>query len=484
MEIFGVQISRAAPPKTKVRRYEGAGGGRRWNAAPVGSTAIADAHAARGPLAARARHFTQNSGIASKIVDELVSAIVGSGYHPQSLHVDPAIRKAIEDRFYFWERRADFNGRTTYTGLKAQAVRSWVIAGEAFIRMQFRNGSLALQLLDPEQIDPALTRDLGSGGRIVAGVEFDSDGQRVAYHIMRDAPGAPFASSRETSRVPADEIVHLFIPLSPGQVRGVSWFAPSLLKLHEYDQTCDAILIRTKVAACLSGFVVDAQGEGGPLNSGEADSAGRKEFELEPGVVFPLGENEDIRFNTVPDLGAETGDFLKLQQREISAGVGVTYELATGDLSGVNYSSIRAGTIDFRRRIDSLRLHYLVPLFLEPVWRKFLVTEALAGRLPADAILADFESASAVEFIPPGWSWIDPAKEIAADREAVAAGFKSRREVVASRGRDIDALDAEIALDRKKQKELGLSFGPATAAGNAVPLEKNSRDPSQVESED
>lgn len=456
--IFG----KAAPPQPATRRYEGAGGGRRWDSAPQRLSPISDAHSGRLPISARARHFTQNNGIAAKIAEELVSGIIGTGFGVQSMHPDKSTRKAIEDRFYYWQRRADFLGRTSLSGVYAQAARSWVIAGEAFIQFKNRNGAVALALLDPEQIDPALTRDLGGGARIVAGVEFDKDGQRVAYHVLRDSPGQPFAAIRESVRVPADEIIHLYIPLAPGQVRGVSWFAPVLLKLHEIDQTCDAILIRTKIAACLSGFVIDPEGTDGPLAGAQQTAPDKPELMIEPGVVFNLKPGEDVRFNDPPEIGAETVDFLKWQAREIAAGVGVTYEAATGDLSGVNYSSIRAGTIDFRRRIDTIRLNYLIPLVIDPTWRRFLLTEALAGRLPADAILRDFETASAVEFIPPGWSWIDPAKEIAADRDAVEAGFKSRREVVAARGRDIDALDAEIAADRQRAATIGIATGVKT----------------------
>jgi hypothetical protein len=36
--------------------------------------------------------------------------------------------------------------------------------------------------------------------------------------------------------------------LAPGQVRGVSWLAPALLRLHELDQYEDATLVRAKVA--------------------------------------------------------------------------------------------------------------------------------------------------------------------------------------------------------------------------------------------
>ena len=85
--------------------------------------------------------------------------------------------------------------------------------------------------------------------------------------------------------------------------------------------------------------------------------------------------------------------------------------------------------------------------FLRPFWRRWIDVQALAGTIPADpAGLADYH---AVRFVPPGWQWVDPAKEVAADVAAIEAGLKSREEVVAARGRDIDELDAERARDQE-----------------------------------
>lgn len=451
-------------PQGKTRAYEGAGGGRRWSDNAGSQSAIGDTLAARGPLAKRARHFTQNSPVAAKAAEEIPSAIVGAGFSYQSLHPDESLREQIESAFRLWSRRADFDARTNLNGVLTQASRNWCVVGEAFIRFRMLGNRLALQMIDPEQIDPALTRDIGGGARIIAGIEFDSDGRRIAYHVLTDPPGQPFANVREPVRVPASEILHLYTPLWPGQVRGVSWFAPSLLKLKEFDELSDALTTKANIAARFAVFITDGLGEEFSAASSLNPEKEKKPIYMETGSIMELASGEDVRFPDLPRTGQEMIDLLRWQAREIAAGIGITYEMLTGDLSGVNYSSIRAGTIDFRRRIDALRKHTMEPQVLEPIWQRWLATEALSGRVSANAILRDFEAASAVEIIPPGWTWIDPQKEIAADRDAVDAGFKSRREVVATRGRDIDSLDAEIANDRERQDKFNLNFGGAVSA--------------------
>ena len=98
-------------------------------------------------------------------------------------------------------------------------------------------------------------RDIGGGARVRAGIEFNALGQRTAYWVMRDRPGDPLTSvRREPLRLPAADCLHLFKPLAAGQLRGITWLAPVLLRLHELDQFEDAALVKAKVAALFTGF--------------------------------------------------------------------------------------------------------------------------------------------------------------------------------------------------------------------------------------
>ena len=63
-----------------------------------------------------------------------------------------------------------------------------------------------------------------------------------------------------------------------------------------------------------------------------------------------------------------------------------------------------------------------------------------------------------VKWIPPGFAWVDPLKDIKAQVMAVRAGFKSRAEVVSEQGYDADAIDREIAADNARADELGLEY--------------------------
>jgi capsid protein len=62
---------------------------------------------------------------------------------------------------------------------------------------------------------------------------------------------------------------------------------------------------------------------------------------------------EDIKFSDPADVGGSHSEFLRTQFRVVAATIGITYEQLTGDLTGVNYSSNRAGMLEFRRRCES-----------------------------------------------------------------------------------------------------------------------------------
>jgi capsid protein len=96
---------------------------------------------------------------------------------------------------------------------------------------------LHIDLLDRYQVPLDLHRDISGRARIRAGIEFNGTGQRTAYWVMRDRPGDRLTSLRlEPLRIPAIDCIHLFKPLAAGQLRGITWLAPVLLRLHELDQ--------------------------------------------------------------------------------------------------------------------------------------------------------------------------------------------------------------------------------------------------------
>jgi lambda family phage portal protein len=443
------------------RSNDGAAGGRRWRGFIEQPSALLSIHADRAVILRRARALYANTAIGRSAVDGWVSALVGSGIKVQSSIADPTLRGRISAGFERWTDDADADDVTDFYGLQVLVATLLVRDGEAFVLMvPMTDGRLQLKVLDADQVDSSYTREsvAQNGNVIVQGVEIDARGRTVAYHVRKQNPGLPIVTGIETVRVPAEQMLHIFRRDTAGQLRGMSWLAPCLLKIRDYDDATDAQIMRQKVGALLAGVIVNPEGTGSPFE-GESSGNGVLDGGLEPGTLKVLSNpGQDVRFTTPPAIGADAIDFLKLELREIASALGLPASVLTGDLTEANFSSMRVGLIEFRRRAETLQHSVISFQLLRPVFRRWLALEIMAGRLQIPGFLRDPDSFMAMKAIPPHNAWLDPLKDVKAEREAIAGGLISRRESVASRGYDIEQVDQEIADDNERAKRLGLVF--------------------------
>jgi lambda family phage portal protein len=461
------------------RAYEGARIGRRtegWTVA--GTSANAEIGTALLRLRDRSRDLVRNNPYASKAVQAVVGNLVGTGILPRARSGDGDIDAAADRLWARFAESCDADGLTDFSGLQALAVRAMVESGECLVRIRERRieDGLAvpvqLQVLEPDHLDAGKTGDLADGGFVVQGVEFDALGRRRAYWLYPVHPGEVtlFRKSALASKpVPAAGVLHLFDRWRPGQVRGVPWFAPVVLKLRDLDEYDDAELVRKKIEACFAAFVTGADDEE-TLGTASIDADGRRVESFEPGMIEYLAPGKDVRFAS-PSAAGGYAEYMRVQLHAIAAGVGLTYELLTGDLSQVNYSSIRAGLIEFRRRMEALQWQLLVPGLCRPIWQRFVAAAQAQGSLPDRRIDA--------EWTAPRFEAVDPLKDIQADILAVRAGLMTLKEAIARQGYDPAQVLAEIGATNDELDALGIILDTdprkSTKTGAAKPL--NETDP-------
>lgn len=404
--------------------YNAASGSPRWGkqtmAAPVAQT-----HAAAHLTGTRAAFAVGNIPLAASLADVYRDAL-----YPDT----PTIQLATRSREV--ERAA-----ALFFASISASVRTLILSqfrtGEGLARMRAtRGGALRIDVLNNEQLDRSVNRELENGGRIVQGVEEDAHGEVVAYWILPDAPDQLSIMIVPARRIPADDIIFLFDQKFPGQRRGISELAPVMPRLHEYEKLFDAMAARANTAALFGGFVTDASSTG--FTDAEA-RAPEADLTMEPGALRVLPVGTDIKFPTMPD-GGDAISLLKAMARDICAGVGIPYVLATGDLSDTNYSSGKLGIESFKRRIKAQRASLLVPLVLEPIFKRWALLRLLSGNLQADSF-------NDVSFLFPEFASIEPKREAEADLILLNAGLRSRKEIIAARGRDIEDVDSEITAD-------------------------------------
>jgi len=411
----------------------------------------------------RAAYYANNSAHGRAAVSALVSNIVGPGIVPSPQHPDPAIRQQLADRWARWTDAADFDGGTDFYGLQALAVRQMVETGESFAHLLMVPDDgpeipFQIRLLHPSQIPTEWPMALVNG-LVRGGIEFDRYGRRVSYLVLPFRPDDPlmaFATVGFTPiRLPADDVCHLFDPIEPGHIRGLSWFAPVLLALRELDEMANAALVGAKLRNLVCAALVDPEGNGAGLPGNVCDGA--LELSLEPGTILPFAPGRSIEFFD-PKESQNYGPFTREHLRAIAAGLGIPYELLTGDLSGVNYSSIRAGLVEFRKRLEHWQFNLVVFKLCRPAWDRFIKLAVLSGAIDARAYVRDRAAYHAVEWLPPRQTWVDPLKDAQAEVLAIDAGLMSRTSAIVARGLDPNRVRAEIANERKADAAANLDF--------------------------
>lgn len=418
-------------------------------------------------VAARAHDAVRNNPYAARIVDVWTANLVGTGI---TTSWQDAGHAAAWER---WSQSAecDVSGAGSLAAVQELAVRAMVQSGEALIwRVRAPANAanavgLQLMVLEGDRLDWTYTSVIG-GNRVIQGVEINDLGRPVAYHILRDSQdGTYLPITQGRVRVPAEDIIHLYRRRRPGQLRDVSWLAPILWSLRDLGEYDTALLRKAYVEACLALVV---SGDGADTVSGQdnanllRDASGRVIESIEPQMILYRDGPGEVA-TVSPSSGGSHLGYAKRTLEGAAVGTGLTYDQVSGDLTNANYSSLRAGKIEFRRHLEQLQYTLLVPVMCDRIAQWFHERGVETGILDAQK--------PGVRHVPPAPEMVDPAKDGAALLMLVRAGFISPQEVAGMLGSDYDRVIRDIAEANALADDLGLvldSDPRRTARGGAA----------------
>lgn len=420
----------------------------------------------------RSRQATRNDGYARGAIDKLTSNIVGAGMQPLSQADDPEFRRQVQALWLLWTDESDADHQQDWYGQQDQAARCWLEAGECFLRLRKRLAkdrlrvSLQVQILEPELCPHDYnSTNPRNGNKIKAGIELDPIGRRAAYYFYAQRPG-DFSdwTAGDYRRVDAADVLHLYRPLRPGQLRGLPHLTPALVRLRELDKFDDATLIRQQLAAMFVAFLKPATVDSGvtPLTGLEpeaTDASGRTPLGLQPGIFQELEPGEEVEFSDPPDVIAGYADFMRQQLFAACAALGVPYEVLTGDMSRVNDRTVRVILGEFRRWVQQLQHNNLAFQVCRPVWSAWLDRVYFDGSLNLPtAYLQDPLPWQRVQWQPQGWPYLHPVQDVEAQQAAIRAGFTSRSAAVSEQGYNAELIDAQQAEDNARADALKLHY--------------------------
>lgn len=455
------------------RAYEGAARTDGWLPRRAGSSANQDHAMDARELRIRSRALVQNVPYIAHGLRSLTANVIGTGITPNWAGADGDVLNTLWSR---WKDECDADGRLNLYGLQAAAYRAMQQDGEVLIRLRPRLKSdglavpLQLQLLEIDYLDADKNADLPTGGQIVNGIEYSPIGRIEAYWLLEQHPGDAGYRRAASRRIDAANIIHLFTPERPGQGRGFPRLSPVIARVRDLQLYEDAELNRKNLEARLSvlgsGNIDIAQSEAAALEG--ANATGTTTSLPSGGYLqMPAGQSFTV---VQPNAAPGYVDYVKYQLHLIAAGFGVTYEMMTGDVREVNFSSARVRLLDFRREAEVEQWSLLVPNLCDRICRAFEDAASLAGSIRR-ATYNFYHST-------PKWSYVDPLKDVSADRAEISAGLSSISEKLRQRGYKPADVFQELAEDIQTLKDLGI-LDALSGLRSALPLDV--RDPAPAD---
>lgn len=457
-------------PTLYKRRYDGALINR-LTADWVTSSTSADSEllSSLKQLRNRSRDLVRNNDYARGAVRTIVNNVVGKGISLQSQVkkrrnglMDEATNTNIESLWRDWnnQKYCHTGGKLCFADIERLVLRSIVESGEVLIRFVTKafDGSpvpLALEIIEADQLIDDYSNNCScvAGHEIRMGIELDQWKRPVAYWLHRHHPGDyQFGSSSvgdRLIRVPAEEILHLYVCDRPGQTRGIPWLHTAITRLRHVGGYEEAELVAARAQAAVMGFIESPE----PASNFADQQYGSNVKSLEPGGIETLAPGEKFVGFAPTRPGSGFDPFIKLMLRGVSTGLGMSYEALSRDLSQVNYSSARIGMLEDR---DSWRIlqGWLIRNLHQPLFERWLDLAVLAGSINLPSYEISPKMYAHPRWIARGWTWVDPAKEIDASMNAIRSGLSTLTTELGEAGLDIE----DVLSERRRELDYAASL--------------------------
>ena len=382
---------------------------------------------------------------------------------------DTRRNRLMEDAWRQWCRpdTCDVAGRLSFHGFEMMAAGSLPDSGECLIRivrqpMGRGRVPLALELIEAHQLDEdksGVSDRPGHEWRL--GVEINEWGRPTRYAILVRHPGDVELGlnrrgvEKKHVLVPAEDMIHIFMPERIGQNRGVPWLASVITTVHNLAKYEEAHWVKKRVQAAALGWIRTPDGD----LQGDAVENGQQLFNTEPGSWNILDPGQEP---VPPNFGPDDGQYdnvVRNLTRRFASGFGCSYETLSRDFSQTNYSSSRLSILEDRdhwRVVQSV----IIQQFHQRVFEEWLRAAMLVGDLPSPAF-DDYwirpERYNSPRWQARSWSWVDPQKELKAVELSRTLLLQSHSEQISEySGEQFEQVMAQIARENELKESLGL----------------------------
>ena len=412
---------------------------------------------------ARARDLERNSDIMNSVLGAYKRNVIGSGFQIQAKTSNAEINKELEQLWTKWckARNCDVTGQQSLNQmLRMAVVRKKVDGGILFVKRYTKEGMIpfSLQMIEVDELDNTQVAPSDNSNRVVGGIEYNEYNRPVGYWVKQyTIDGYTIA---DTKFIKADDVIFYFSKKRPSQIREMSDMSQTATRIRDTNEFMTAVSVKQRIEACLSVFIkkqlpVTGIGRAGGGTTERFSYEGKT---LTPGMIKELNAGDDVEVVNPTGQSADATSFVKLQQRLVGAGQGLSYEATSRDMSESNYSSARQGSIEDEMTFQEEK--ELILSILDEIYETFVISCVMSGAITKLSVKMFWDTKDdflSHEWIQPPKKWIDPLKESSATKTAMNTGVKTYKQICAENGSDWRTQLEDIAEVQGYAEELGIS---------------------------
>lgn len=389
---------------------------------------------------ARARDLERNSDVMNSVLGAYKRNVLGSGFQLQAKSKNTDLNKELERLWKKWckARNCDVTANQSLNEILRMAiVRKRVDGGILFVKRYTKEGMIpfSLQMVEVDELDIGFQSPHEPKNKVVGGIEYNEYNRPVGYWIKQYQVDG-FALTTPVF-VKADDVIFYFTKKRPSQIREMSDMSPTVTRIRDVNEFITAVSVKQRIEACLAVFIkkqlpVSGLGRNGVAIPGDKNSYDGKT--LTPGMIKELNAGDEVQVVNPAGQSADATSFVKLQQRLVGAGQGLSYEVTSRDMSETNYASARQGAIE-----DEMTFHEekeRILHILDEIYESFVISCVMSRTVNVRDFWEKKDEYLMHEWIQPPKKWIDPQKEAGAMKTALSTGVKTYKQVCAENGAD------------------------------------------------
>lgn len=462
---------------------------------------------AKDKIEARVYDLYRNDGLMRGLIEKQVETVIGSRVALQAMpdyeylgvsrEDAMAWQSLVEGEFHRYayspENWISADRSMDLTQLLRCAYRSKLMTGEIFTSREWRPSPIGYQtcfnVFSAHRVKtPASLK--ADGSRVFHGIEFDEYGAAIAYHVETAAPGQRKKfGNKEYKRIAKYstfnwlQLYHIYEPLLPEYPRGISRIASVLKTMKQLDRYKEADLDKNIIAAnYVMAITSDEDPEsvaemlsGAGAHQANSDFAmsgampvmppdiqaekdrilkqiSQRYVELTGGHIMHLFKGEGASILQAPVASQTSADYSKGHTKSIANGMGVSYELGSGDFQGINFSAgqMSLGIYEHGANIERKLYAYKLARLIYRAWLDEAMTRGVVPLLGEQPYFANREAYSRCEFTGAKRVHVDPVKIANANARNLANGTTSRTDIANEGGIDLE----KIVMDRANEADM------------------------------